>query len=72
MFATTFLTLAAAYLAIGLVCAVLFVLRGVAAVDHAAKAAPWSFKILIIPGVAALWPHMIAQWLRVPDGGKEA
>ncbi len=52
-----------AYSAIGLTFAVAFVTKGVAKVDHAATNAPWSFRLLIVPGVAALWPWMLGRWI---------
>ncbi len=70
MVATALLMVVAAYLAIGLVWAVFFVTRGVATVDHAAQGAPWRFRILILPGSAALWPALLARWLRESREGK--
>ncbi|MFM9996867.1 MAG: hypothetical protein ACKVU4_13830 [Phycisphaerales bacterium] len=51
------------YAGLGLIFAVAFVTRGVARVDHAAAGAPWPFRLLILPGVAALWPLMLRRWL---------
>lgn len=59
---------AAIYAAIGLVVAVAFVWTGVGKVDHAAADAPWSFRLLIMPGVAALWPVMLMKWRRAVGG----
>ena len=54
----------AAYAILGAVFGVLFVTAGVGRVDHAAIGAPWSFRLLIWPGVAALWPLMLMKWIR--------
>ena len=60
------------YAALGAVFAVPFVTSGVGRVDHAAIGAPWSFRLLILPGTAALWPLMLLKWIRAthraPDG----
>ncbi len=52
------------YLAVGLVIAIPFVARGVNCVDPAAAHAPARFRLLILPGCAALWPLMLVKWLR--------
>jgi hypothetical protein len=63
---------AAAYAALGMVFGVLFAVAGVGRVDHAAIGAPWSFRLLIWPGAAALWPLMLSKWIHAarsaPDG----
>lgn len=61
--ANTVLQIAAAYLAIGLVFAVLFVAFGLRRVDPAAAEGPLRFKLLIAPGVVLLWPVMLVLWL---------
>lgn len=57
---------AAAYAALGVVFGVLFAVAGVGRVDHAAIGAPWSFRLLILPGAAALWPLLLLKWVRAP------
>lgn len=64
LFATWVLLLAAVYAAIGAIFAAAFVTRGVTAVDRAASGSTWAFRALILPGVAALWPIMLARWIR--------
>jgi hypothetical protein len=41
-----------------------FVIRGVQRVDPAAKGAPLGFRLLILPGCAALWPLLLGRWMR--------
>jgi hypothetical protein len=53
----------AGYAMLGLVFALAFVSRGVAAIDPGARAMPWPARLLIVPGVAALWPLMLWKWL---------
>lgn len=50
------------YAGLGVVFALAFVARGMGRVDHAARGAPWSFRLIIFPGVAALWPWMLVRW----------
>ena len=57
------LLIAGAYVVTGAVFASAFVTLGVSRLDHAASGAPWSFRVLIWPGVAALWPVMLSKWL---------
>lgn len=52
----------AAYAAVGVVFAVPFVLRGVDRIDPAAPGSTWGFRLVIAPGVVALWP-LLAQAL---------
>jgi hypothetical protein len=53
----------AAYLAIGSVVAAPFVIYGIGRVDAAARHVPWTFRILVVPGVVALWPFLLRRWL---------
>ncbi len=52
------------YLAVGLALGSLFVIWGVQRVDHAAAGASWRFRVLILPGCAALWPWVLLRWMR--------
>jgi hypothetical protein len=53
-----------AYAAVGLLFAPLFVARGVARVDSSAEGASLGFRLVILPGVVALWPLLAARWAR--------
>ena len=55
------------YIACGLAFAPFFVWRGVGRIDPAARSAGFGFRLLILPGVAALWPMMLRRWL----GGRQ-
>lgn len=50
-----------AYAGIGLLFAVWFVFTGVGRLDPAAKDGPWGFRLLILPGTAALWPLLVRK-----------
>mgnify|MGYP000849758719 CR=1 FL=1 len=54
------------YLALGAAFAIVFVSAGVARIDPAARGASWPFRLVILPGVAALWPWMLLMWTRAP------
>ncbi len=56
--------LAMVYVAIGLAFAIIFVFAGVGRIDESAKGAPLAFRLLIIPGVTALWPMLLLRWAR--------
>jgi hypothetical protein len=55
-----------AYAVCGLAVGLPFVFVGVGRVDAAAQGAPLSFRLLILPGAAALWPVLLAKWLKAP------
>lgn len=55
------LMLFAAYLLIGLVWGIWFVRSGVQRIDPAAGAGNWHFKLIILPGLAALWPMLVLR-----------
>ena len=52
----------AGYLVLGLAFALVFVTLGVAVIDPAARGMPRLARLLIVPGVAALWPLMLWKW----------
>lgn len=54
---------AALYLGVGCVFALAFVTLGASRIDHSARVAPVSFRLLILPGCAALWPLLLRRWL---------
>ncbi len=70
--AAVILIATACYAVFGIFVGVLFVTAAVGKVDHAAIGAPWSFRLLILPGAAALWPLMLLKWMQAarsaPDG----
>jgi hypothetical protein len=64
---------AGVYLGLGAVFAVLFAWRGVERVDPAAAGGSLGFRLLILPGAAALWPLLLRRWAsgvrRPPEPG---
>ena len=47
----------------GVVFAVLFLAHGVARLDPRVAGAPTTLRLLILPGVAALWPVLAWRWI---------
>ncbi|MEZ5398436.1 MAG: hypothetical protein R2729_02135 [Bryobacteraceae bacterium] len=60
--ADLFLAAMAVYLAAGLSVAVWFTAFRLDRFDPAAQGAGVWFRILILPGLAALWPIVVARW----------
>ena len=52
------------YAAAGVVFAIVFVARGVSRVDAHATGAGLGFRLIVFPGVAALWPFLLSRWMR--------
>ena len=48
----------------GAIFAAAFVMAGIHQVDPVAKHAPVSFRLIVIPGAAALWPLLLVRWIR--------
>ena len=55
---------AAVYVAVGLVFAPFFALIGAGRIDPVAREGTLGFRILILPGAAALWPLLAWRWLK--------
>lgn len=60
--ATFAVTACAVYAALGLVFALAFVARGAARMDPGAAAGTLGFRLLLLPGAAALWPLLAWRW----------
>jgi hypothetical protein len=57
----------AAYLVVGAAFAGWMLAGAIKRLDPLAAAAPWRVKLLIAPGLAALWPVMAAKLARAPS-----
>ncbi|MEM1206172.1 MAG: hypothetical protein AAGN66_23275 [Acidobacteriota bacterium] len=62
--ATWLVNLFLIYAAVGAVFAVAFAIRGAGRVDPVARGGTWGFRLLILPGAAALWPLLLRRWLK--------
>jgi hypothetical protein len=51
------------YGAIGIVFALVFVVKGVQQIDEEAVGAGWGFRLLILPGCVAFWPFLLRRWV---------
>ena len=58
------LALLAGYLVVGAAVGVSFIVFGIGRVDPGARGAPWGFRLIVLPGVIALWPWIAARWIR--------
>jgi hypothetical protein len=58
---TLVLAIGAVYVAIGVIFALWFAASGVDRFDRAARGAGITFRALIFPGAAALWPVLLAK-----------
>lgn len=56
------------YGGVGVLFAVPFLSAGVGVIDHTAKDSNLWFRLIIAPGVVALWPLLLRRWMgRVSD-----
>jgi hypothetical protein len=61
--ATWLLRALALYAGCGLLFAVPFLARGAARIDPGAREGTWGFRLIVLPGVVALWPLLARRWL---------
>lgn len=54
----------ALYAAIGVPFALAFVIFGIGRLDPTALSSGWGFRLLAVPGSAALWPLLAWRWAR--------
>jgi hypothetical protein len=41
-----------------------FIFKGIEKVDETAHGSSWGFRIMIIPGITALWPLLLYKWIK--------
>ncbi len=63
-FAELFVGALAAYAAAGAIFAIAFVFFGIARIDPVARHSSIGFRLIVMPGVAALWPLLLGRWLK--------
>ncbi len=63
-FAVLLLAAIGIYAAMGVLFALPFVVWGVNRIDPSAAKGSWGFRVLVLPGTAALWPILLTRWLR--------
>ncbi len=62
--AELFVAFLAIYGGTGAVFAAAFVTFGIHRVDRSAEHSSAGFRLIVAPGVAALWPLLLARWIR--------
>jgi hypothetical protein len=62
--ATIIVVIFVAYTVLGVAFAIAFVTRGAERMDPDARGGPVSFRLLIFPASAGLWPYLMIRWLR--------
>ena len=55
------------YAALGLAFSIPFALAGAGRIDPVARGGTLGFRLVLLPGAAALWPLLLVRWLRT-DG----
>ena len=58
-----FINLLGVYTGIGLLFAIAFLTLGISQVDPDSKGSGVGFRLIILPGVAALWPVLFTRWV---------
>jgi hypothetical protein len=58
------LVVLAVYFVIGALLATAIAFLGLARIDSGASGMPWSARLLILPGLVALWPLMLVKCLK--------
>ncbi len=53
------------YLLAGFVFAILFLSKGIAKVDTAARGSGLGFRLIIFPGTVTLWPVLLKKWRNI-------
>ena len=67
----TILMLVSAYLLLGLLFAIAFVIKGVTVVDEGAQGCSAGFRIIIIPGAMLLWPVLLKKWIHAKSASHD-
>ncbi|HRI24708.1 MAG TPA: hypothetical protein PLZ45_08515 [Ferruginibacter sp.] len=61
----TALIMGLVYLAMGIVFAIAFLLKGIEKTDPAAHGSGPGFRLIIFPGTVALWPVLLQKWMNI-------
>jgi hypothetical protein len=62
---------AGGYLGAGMIFAIAFVFRLIARIDPTAAEGPLGFRLVLLPGAAALWPVLLRKVVRQRVPGEE-
>lgn len=69
MVAAVIILLFIGYAIVGVLVAPAFAFKGVVRVDESAVGSSLMFRLLIVPGAAALWPIVLRKWMAAGRGG---
>lgn len=69
--ASLLVTMLGVYVVLGILFAIPFVLRGAGRIDPVAQDGTWGFRVMIFPGVVALWPLLAWRWARGAESPTE-
>jgi hypothetical protein len=58
------LIIVAAYLLLGVLFVIPFLMKGLNKVDEGVHGSTIGFKIIIIPGVIVFWPVLLRKWMK--------
>ena len=58
----------AVYIGAGALFAVPFLSRGIGRIDPVARGTSLGFRLIVAPGVVALWPWFAVRWVRATRG----
>jgi hypothetical protein len=64
VFATWLVRAAAVYVAVGVAFSAFLLVRGLRRFDEAAAQGGLGFRLLVLPGMVALWPLLLVMWRR--------
>ena len=59
-----FVNVLMAYAAAGMLFGTIFVISGIHRMDPLAHGTNVGFRLLVLPGITALWPLLLSRWLR--------
>src|SRR4051794_36824264 len=68
-FISAMLIVLAVYIFCGAIFSVIFHIRALGRIDPAVAGAGWVFRVLITPGIIALWPLLALKWRRAATVG---
>jgi hypothetical protein len=61
--AVAFWTVVAVWFGVGVLFAIPFLARGIGRIDPLAARSGLAFRLVVVPGVMALWPVLASRWL---------
>ena len=66
----TALMIVGIYAVLGILAAIALHVKGLHILDSATRGSGWGFRVLVTPGLVALWPILIHKWRKAAAGGE--